>query len=143
MLNPLRHSTFARFAVVGVGSSATHVIVATLLIERLAVRPTVANGCAFMLGTALSYSVNTVWSFRHRQAFDTLLRYLVVTGFGFLLTLLLSGLCAAAGLSYPWGIAAVILVVPMFNFTLHRHWTYRRPAALVPAPLTPETEELP
>ena len=51
----------------------------------------------------------------------------MVTAAGFGLTLLLSTLCERAGWSYGWGIAAVVAVVPIFNFSLHRLWTYTLP----------------
>jgi hypothetical protein len=33
------------------------------------------------------------------------------------------------GFSYGYGIAAVVLVMPPFNFLLHHFWTYAKPEA--------------
>ena len=93
----------------------------------MGVTPVAANGVAFGLSTVQAYLLNTRWSFGQRPTTANLTRYLVVTAAGFGLTLLLSKLCESAGWSYGWGIAAVVAVVPMFNFSLHRLWTYTLP----------------
>jgi putative flippase GtrA len=93
----------------------------------MGVTPVAANGVAFGLSTVQAYLLNTRWSFGQRPTTANLSRYLVVTAAGFGLTLLLSKLCESAGWSYGWGIAAVVAVVPIFNFSLHRLWTYTLP----------------
>ena len=127
MTSPTPASTLLRFVVVGLGSTMTHTVVAVGLIHQMGVTPVAANGVAFGLSTVQAYLLNTRWSFGQRPTTANLSRYLVVTAAGFGLTLLLSKLCERAGWSYGWGIAAVVAVVPIFNFSLHRLWTYTLP----------------
>jgi putative flippase GtrA len=127
MSSPAPASTLLRFVVVGLGSTLTHTAVAVGLINLMGVTPVAANGVAFGLSTVQAYLLNTRWSFGQRPTTANLTRYLVVTAAGFGLTLLLSKLCESAGWSYGWGIAAVVAVVPIFNFSLHRLWTYTLP----------------
>ena len=127
MISPAPASTLLRFVVVGLGSTLTHTAVAVGLINQMGVTPVAANGVAFGLSTVQAYLLNTRWSFGQRPTTANLSRYLVVTAAGFGLTLLLSKLCESAGWSYGWGIAAVVAVVPIFNFSLHRLWTYTLP----------------
>jgi putative flippase GtrA len=127
MSSPAPASTLMRFVVVGLGSTMTHTAVAVGLIHQMGVTPVAANGIAFGLSTVQAYLLNTRWSFGQRPTTANLSRYLVVTAAGFGLTLLLSRLCESAGWSYGWGIAAVVAVVPIFNFSLHRLWTYTLP----------------
>ena len=127
MISPAPASTLLRFVVVGLGSTLTHTAVAVGLINQMGVTPVAANGVAFGLSTVQAYLLNTRWSFGQQPTTANLSRYLVVTAAGFGLTLLLSKLCESAGWSYGWGIAAVVAVVPIFNFSLHRLWTYTLP----------------
>jgi putative flippase GtrA len=127
MSSPAPASTLLRFVAVGLGSTLTHTAVAVGLINLMGVTPVAANGVAFGLSTVQAYLLNTRWSFGQRPTTANLTRYLVVTAAGFGLTLLLSKLCESAGWSYGWGIAAVVAVVPIFNFSLHRLWTYTLP----------------
>ncbi|MCY7330868.1 MAG: GtrA family protein, partial [Saprospiraceae bacterium] len=121
-------STFVqlfRFAWVGVGVTALHVLVATWLITAQGVSPVTANGIAFVTATLVSYIANTLWSFKHKLHSHSLLRFMSVSMVGLLSTLGISAVAQVIGLAYYFGIAAVVLVVPGVSFLLHRAWTYR------------------
>jgi putative flippase GtrA len=114
-----------RFAWVGVGVTALHVVSATWLITIQELSPVVANGFAFVLATLVSYIANTLWSFKRSLTSISLLRFAGVSLLGLLVTLVVSAAAEFVGLDYYYGIFAVVLAVPSFSFFLHRIWTYR------------------
>lgn len=116
-----------RFGLTGVLNTGVHVAIASSLIELLRVIPAVANGIAFTVATLVSYWINTHWSFSAQMHSRTLFRFSVVSVFGLLLAMGLSGLVHHLGLSYWYGIGAVICVMPPTNFLLHHYWTYHQP----------------
>ncbi|MBK5969025.1 MULTISPECIES: GtrA family protein [Thiorhodovibrio] len=122
MTKLLRASRFAR---VGVLATATHILVATSLIEALGTNPTLANALAFCTATLVSYTMNTLWSFTASLGGGSLMRFLVVSLVSLLATIALSALVDALGWPYYTGIACVVTVVPIISFLLHQHWTYR------------------
>ncbi|MGQ0620577.1 MAG: GtrA family protein [Panacagrimonas sp.] len=114
----------ARFVAVGLAATACHVVVASLSIEWAGLHPGLANGLAYVCATALSYVLNTTWTFGSQAGLANLLRFLSVTGAGGLLSVVLAGLAARYGYPYWSGIALVVMVVPALNYLGHRYWTY-------------------
>ena len=114
-----------RFAVTGLFVTALHALVAVLFINYVLPLPPLANGVAFAVATVVSYVLNTTWSFSSRLHGRTLLRFLLVSGAGFFLAMLVAWAAQMAGLHYMLGIGAVALTIPAFTFVLHNFWTYR------------------
>lgn len=114
-----------RFAWVGVGVTALHVLVATWLITAQELSPVTANGFAFVTATLVSYTANTLWSFKRNLHPQSLLRFVSVSLVGLLATLGISAVAEALGAHYLAGIAAVVVIVPGLSFLMHRAWTYR------------------
>ena len=114
-----------RFAWVGVGVTALHVLFTTWLIIAQGISPVAANGIAFVTATLVSYIANTLWSFKHKLHTHSLLRFMSVSLVGLLSTLGISAVAQVIGLAYYYGIAAIVIVVPGVSFLLHRAWTYR------------------
>ena len=114
-----------RFAVTGLLATGVHVAVAALLIELAQRSPPFANGAAFLVATAFSYAMNTLWSFSATPGARSLARFAVVSCVGWTLTVLLSALADRLGLHYLLGIGLVVTGVPPVTFLLHRYWTYR------------------
>ncbi|ALI02844.1 GtrA family protein [Pseudomonas sp. FW306-02-F02-AA] len=114
-----------RFAVTGLFVTALHAVVAVLLINYVLALPPVANGVAFSVATLVSYVINTSWSFSSRLHGRTLGRFMMVSGAGLLLAMLVAWAAQMAGLHYLLGIGAVALTIPAFTFVLHNFWTYR------------------
>ncbi|RON53337.1 GtrA family protein [Pseudomonas frederiksbergensis] len=114
-----------RFAVTGVFVTALHAVVAVLFINFVVPLPPLANGVAFAVATVVSYLINTTWSFSARLHGRTLLRFMMVSGAGFLLAMFVAWAAQIAGLNYLLGIGAVALTLPAFTFVLHNFWTYR------------------
>lgn len=114
-----------RFAVTGLFVTALHAVVAVLFINYVLALPPVANGVAFSVATLVSYVINTSWSFSSRLHGRTLVRFMMVSGAGLLLAMLVAWAAQIAGLHYLLGIGAVALTIPAFTFVLHNFWTYR------------------
>ncbi|WP_338801047.1 GtrA family protein [Pseudomonas sp. RSB 5.4] len=114
-----------RFAMTGLFVTALHALVAVLFINFVAPQPPLANGVAFAVATVVSYVINTTWSFSARLHGKTLLRFMLVSGGGFLLAMFVAWAAQIAGLHYLLGIGAVALIIPAFTFVLHNFWTYR------------------
>ena len=114
-----------RFAVTGLLATGVHVAVAALLIELAQRSPPFANGAAFLVATAFSYALNTLWSFEASPGARSLARFAVVSCVGWTLAVLLSTLAERLGLHYLLGIGLVVTGVPPVTFLLHRYWTYR------------------
>lgn len=118
----------ARFGLTGVFITLLHALVAVFIIRYFYGSPALANGVAFICATLVSYLINTYWSFSARMNRTTLLRFLTVSFFGFLLAMLVARIAEKLGLHYLEGIAAVACIIPVVTFVLHNFWTYRSDA---------------
>ena len=114
-----------KFGFTGVFVTLVHVIVAILLIEFVKVVPSIANGMAFIIATAISYIANTLWSFSDKLSGGTLTRFLIVSGIGSMVAMVGAGTVDHFGGHYLLGILVVVLTVPPLTFILHNFWTYR------------------
>ncbi len=106
-------------------ATGIHVAVATPLIYLLHASQVSANGMAFIIANIGSYLLNTLWSFGARPGRDSYLRFLAVSLLGLGLTLAISGVAQSVGAGYWAGLAAILSVVPVVTFVLHRSWTYQ------------------
>lgn len=86
--------------------------------------PSLANGIAFVTATALSYFINTLWSFSAPLGMANLSRFLAVSLVGLSLASGIAALAEYHHLHYARGLLMVILVVPLATFLLHHFWTY-------------------
>ena len=114
-----------RFAVSGLLATGLHVVIAVSFIHLIHPSPMLANGVAFAMATIFSYLINTLWSFSSRLHGKNLRRFAVVSAFGCLLAVVVSGAAEHYGLPYGLGIVLVVLSVPPSTFLLHSFWTYR------------------
>ena len=122
----------ARFAVIGVAATATHVTIGLLLAEGLGMAPFWANFIAFSAAVFVSYFGNLIWTFDMAAArLGRLPRFAVVS---------LSGLAAnqaivfatvnMAGWNYRVALAIVLLIVPALTYLANRQWVFRAPPAV-------------
>ena len=114
-----------RFALVGVGATLMHIMVAAGLIAWGGIHPGVANGVAFIVANLASYAANTRWSFRARMRLGNWGRFVVVSLGAWVLTVAIASAVAEAGGHYLLGIALVVSVVPLLSFVAHHNFTYR------------------
>lgn len=118
-------ATIGRFALVGVVVTLTHVVVASGLIEGVGFSAGTANGIAFVLANALSYVVNTWWSFQSSMGWGTWRRFVAVSVAAWGLTVTIAWGVEAVGGHYLLGILLVVTFVPAVSFAAHHWFTYR------------------
>lgn len=114
-----------RFVLVGIGITALHVAVATLLVMVSHLHPAIANGVAFAVAVPVSYLSHTLWTFESSRSRKRLARFLLVTLAGFVLTVAIAGMVEMLGFPFYAGIGAVVVIVPGATFSAHKLWTYR------------------
>lgn len=114
------------FAAVGALATAVHIGVASALIVSAGRAAPIANGVAFCVATLVSYALNARLTFRRPLTPASLARFLAVAFAGLGLSMLLSGLAAAAGWHYLAGIGLVVIAVPPLTYAAHSRWTYRQ-----------------
>jgi putative flippase GtrA len=115
----------ARFIITGLLTTALHILVAVSVISMIHLFPPTANGIAFVIATVFSYVTNTLWSFSNTITRKNLLRYVLVSMIGCVLSVGISGVAEHFGMHYGYGIALVVFTVPPITFLLHKLWTYR------------------
>lgn len=114
-----------RFGATGVFVTALHVVIATLCIHLILPDPSIANGIAFSVATVVSYLMHTKWSFSSEMEGKNLMRFIVVSIIGLMLSLIIPFITKSMGFDYIVGTVAVVIALPITNFVLHNFWTYR------------------
>ena len=84
----------------------------------------VAAFFAFVIGTAVSFLGNALWSFEARPTADRALMFFAINTTGLGLNMLIAWLMERAGIHYLLISLTVLIVVPMFNFAGHRVFTF-------------------
>lgn len=120
-----KQKQFIRFVTTGLSNTVLHAIIALTCIEAFLIKPTLANAIAYTLCTLLSYVMNTCWSFSKKLNPLNFRRFILVSLLGFMLAIVLAAGAESLDLSPFYGVGAVICVVPVVSFVLHRNWTYR------------------
>jgi putative flippase GtrA len=67
---------------------------------------------------------NTLWTFERRPQPRSFARFVFVSLGGLVLTRTLAGTAEVLGFPFYVGLGAVVAVVPVASFALHRLWTY-------------------
>ncbi|AOJ05528.1 MULTISPECIES: GtrA family protein [Burkholderia] len=114
-----------RFGVSGALSTVLHATIAGTLMGAFTTTAVQANAIAFVSATGASYLLNTLWSFSAPLRWRNVMRFLIVSAAGLMLTMAISRGVQALGVAAAWSIAAVVVLVPPFTFAMHRIWTYR------------------
>jgi putative flippase GtrA len=128
MLEGVPLGRLARFTVVGLSIAAYHYSAAVLLVDRAGVQPALANSVAFLTAAALSYALQTLWTFESRFTQRNAARFLVVLLLGVAVSWGTSTAVAVLGLPYRIGVVVVLFLIPALNFVLHQLWTFAEPA---------------
>jgi putative flippase GtrA len=116
-----------RFSISGVLVTLVHVASAMVWLHWVSGSSGLANGFAFAVATAFSYCIHTLWSFSatlDRRVFG---KFAVVAVLGLGLSAGMGHLVQWLGFAYQYSIAAVVLVMPPYNFLAHHFWTYAKP----------------
>jgi len=124
-----RFTRFARYCVVGGLGTLLHFGATIALVEGAHVAPVPASIAGFLLALAVSFVLNRSWVFRSTaQPLQSGMKYTVVSVTGLALnTLIMTAITVWLGWNYLWGLALVVAVVPMTNYTLNRRWAFAPP----------------
>jgi putative flippase GtrA len=124
----------AKFVAVGLLSASAYSATIVALVEFAARSTAVATMAGFALGTLISYTLNTLFTFQRKLQGRSFARFWIVTGIGLLISVSIVEGSVALGLHYGVGVFASLIVGPAFNFTAHRMWTYRGTEPTKPTP---------
>jgi putative flippase GtrA len=116
----------AKYFVVGILGTATHLSLLYLAVEFFAFSPLLGTSVAFIWVVIQSYFLNRNWTFQSdKKHTSTLPRYLIVSGIGFMTNfLLMFFMLEVLGLWYMFAQILTALVVPLMNFLLNKYWTF-------------------
>lgn len=118
--------TGGRYVVVGILGTVAHFTTTIAVVEGFAVDPVVASVAGFLVALVISFILVRGWVFRSgASVVTTFPRYVAVSVAGLLLNAgIMHVTVDVARVSYLWGLCAVVAIVPLFNFTLNRTWTF-------------------
>lgn len=118
---------FARFAVVGVIATVTHMAVFTVAIEAVGIEPVTATALAFCVAVLVGYALNRQWTFAaHGARHARLWRYVVGALAGLAVnSAIMFAVVHGAHASPYLGLAIGIVVVPPLTFALNQFWVFR------------------
>jgi putative flippase GtrA len=126
-----------RFSISGVLVTLVHIASAMGWLHWVGPSSGLANGFAFAIATAFSYCIHTLWSFSAVLERRVFAKFAVVAMLGLVLSAGVGHLVQWLGFSYQYSIAAVVLVMPPYNFLAHHFWTYSKSPTQSSAPRHP------
>lgn len=121
---------FLRFGSVGFLCFLGGLALVFMLTEWLHLHYLLSMAIALLVLNFVGWLLNRHWTFKLRtqRSWPELARYLLVSGGGFALTLLLlEMLVSGLGINYLLASAIVALLMAVLNFTVHRLWSLRGP----------------
>lgn len=121
---PVLARQLIRFLTVGVFAAIVYVGVMALMIDGFGTGVLVAAFFAFVIGTAVSFLGNALWSFEARPTADKAMMFFAINTTGLGLNMLIAWLMERAGIHYLLISLTVLVVVPLFNFAGHRLYTF-------------------
>jgi putative flippase GtrA len=115
------------YGVVGVIASAIYILCTVILIETFGLAPITSSGLSYIASFLFSFFANHHIVFKSKENISkTIIRFAVVSVFGFCLTTLIMFLIVGIfKLPYPVGIALVLVAIPLSNFLFHLRWTFK------------------
>ena len=119
-------ATVLRFGVIGALSFIAYVSVLSVMISVLHAGVVLAVPAAFSTGTLVSFFGHTSITFRDRPTVKNSSRFAIVVLGGLLANYVIFYVASLLDLHYLWTSFSAFLIVPFFNFLIHRFWTYGR-----------------
>ena len=115
-----------RFATVGMWATAVYTLVAAAA-HAFGAPPSLANLLGYAVATGVSFLGHFYWTFGkstgHRRA---LLRFLAVSGCGFLLSAAIThAITGVLGAPFWAALMVIVTVVPAISWALGRCWAFR------------------
>lgn len=120
---------FGRYAVVGLAGTAIHSLTTISLVELDLVAPTLASALGFLVTLAVSFYLNSRWTFgAGGDSAYVLVKYCLVSCSGLLLnTVIMYSSTVLLDMHYLLGLTLVVLIIPPTNFLLNLLWAFRQP----------------
>ena len=117
----------ARFGIVGIAATVTHVAIAWCANHLAGLVPYLANSLGFGIAFAVSYLGHFYWTFRRRDGhLKAQVRFAVVAGTGFALNNVIIWVTVdRLGLSFDLALVLIVLLVPPATWLLSRLWAFR------------------
>jgi putative flippase GtrA len=116
---------FIKFAAIGVCNTGLHAAI-FLFLAGNHFSQFFANAIAFTIATMFSCIVNTLWNFKQKLQFRIIYRFFAVSIVGFFVTSSISGFGDYAHVNKYITIFLILCILPLTNFLLHKHWTYKK-----------------
>ena len=136
---PVWLDQLARFAIVGVAATMTHVAVALLATYQFALPPLQANLAGFALAVGVSFQGHLRVTFRVKnpQRYH-LYRFLVLSVTTLAISSLITAIGTRNGADMRLVMVFVALIVPISSFFVARLWAFAIPASVI----TPRQSEV-
>jgi putative flippase GtrA len=115
-----------RFVLVGLAAAVVYVAIMALVIDGLGGSVLLGAFLAFVIGTAVSFVGNALWSFGSRPTAGRAIWFFAINTTGLCLNMAIAWLLERAGVHYLLIALTVLTIVPMFNFAGHRLITFAR-----------------
>jgi putative flippase GtrA len=115
------------YGAVGVVGSAIYIFCTIFLTETVGITPIISSGLAYTASFSISFFANHHFVFRSKESvLKTGIRFTLVSAFGFFLTTSIIYLTVEIfKIPYLYGVAAVLIIIPLSNFLLNLRWTFR------------------
>jgi len=115
------------FGAVGLVSSAIYFCCTVFFIEIVSIAPTISSAMAFVASFLFSFFANHYFVFRSKEDISkTVVRFALVSAFGFVLTTaIMFAIVAIFQKPYLYGVAVVLVAIPLSNYSLNLHWTFK------------------
>jgi putative flippase GtrA len=117
-----------RFGCVGVASGLVYLAATALLVSGLDAAPIAASVAGYCISVPVSFLGHRGFSFRsHGRWTAEALRFAVTQALNIGVTVLaMRGATADFHVSYLWGAAATVVLVPVANFLMMNFWVFAR-----------------
>jgi putative flippase GtrA len=116
-----------RFVLVGLVAAVVYVAIMALVIDGFGGSVLLGAFLAFVVGTAVSFVGNALWSFGAKPTPGKAMWFFAINTTGLCLNMAIAWLLERMGVHYLLIALTVLIVVPMFNFAGHRLITFARP----------------
>lgn len=116
---------FSRFFIVGASSAFVQFSILIGLVELYSIKPIVASILGYLGGALINYLLNHYFTFKstlpHRQA---VVRFSINSIFGFFLNFVIMTFLLA---DYSYILSQILtsIVILIWNFLIHRRWTFQ------------------
>jgi len=120
--------TLFSYGAVGVVGSAIYIFCTVYFIETIGISPVISSGLSFIVSFVFSLFANHYFVFRSKENISkTVVRYALVSALGFSLTTLIMYVTVEISKRpYLYGVAVVLFVIPLSNYLLNLHWTFKK-----------------